>query len=310
MSQPFSQSSKFIWINGEITQYEKAKIHILSHSLQYGTGVFEGLRAYACTNGDTALFRVKEHYDRFLEGIHAMGYKTKHSVEEWIEVTKTLIKKNEFKECYVRPVAFIDDSVLGLRLPPNPEVQVAIAVWNWGKYLGDEAQKKGIRCHVSSFRRGDPSSSLPFAKITGGYVGSVLARRESSMNGFDEAILLDPEGFVAEGSGENIFVVRKGELLTPYTGHILPGITRDSVIKIADQLGMKVRETNITRNELYIADEVFFSGTAVEVTPIREIDHHVIGKGCPGPICSKISEAFFKIVRGESTQFKQWLTTV
>lgn len=305
-----TQSSRYIWINGEITPYADAKVPVLSHSLHYGTGVFEGMRAYQTKSGETALFRVKEHYERFAEGINAMGYKTTHSVEEWIQVTKTLIKKNEFSECYVRPIAYIDDSVLGLRLPKEPKVNCAIATWAWGKYLGDEGQKKGIRCQVSSFRRADVSSSLPFAKITGGYVTSVLARRESTLNGFDEAILLDPQGFVAEGSGENIFVVRNGEILTPRTGFILPGITRNSVMEIAKKLGFTVRETLISRNELYNADEIFFSGTAVEVTPIREIDHHKIGKECPGPIATKISDAFFKTVRGENPEFKQWLTIV
>lgn len=308
MSGKSNADSKFIWMNGTYVPYEEAKVSVLSHSLHYGCGIFEGLRAYAMPDGSAAVFRAEEHYQRFAESIRVMGYSTSYSVKQWLEVTDELIRKNGFSECYIRPLAYIDDSIRGLKLPPKPEVQCAIAVWKWGKYMGDEGQKKGIRCKVSTFRRADVSSSLSHAKLTGGYLTSVLARQEATLDGYDEAILLDPEGFVAEGSGENIFVVKNGKIVTPPTGFILPGITRASVMEIAKHLGLVIVEERITRNQLYLADEIFFTGTAVEVTPIREIDNRQIGTGKPGPITTKLLDFFFQVVRGESKEFKKWLS--
>jgi branched-chain amino acid aminotransferase len=195
-------------------------------------------------------------------------------------------------------------------MPDNPKVLTAIATWNWGKYMGSEGQRNGVRVMISSFRRPDVSSALTFAKLSGGYMTSVLARREASKSGFDECILLDPHGYVAEGSGENVFMAKNGILYTPPPGHILPGITRDSVIELAAHAGIEVREQQITRNQLYLADEIFFTGTAVEVTPIREVDHYKIGSGKPGPITQRLSDMFFKSVHGELPEFKKWLTQV
>lgn len=302
--------SKFIWMNGKFLPYDAAHVHVLSHSLHYGCAVFEGLRAYETSNGRAAVFRAEEHYQRFLDSAKVLGYAIPFSVSDCVRATTELIQKNEFKECYVRPIAYINDTVRGLKLPEKPEVLTAIAVWNWGKYMGDDGQRNGIRCKISTYRRADVASSLPYAKLAGGYLTSVLARRESTQGGYDEAILLDPNGFVAEGSGENIFVVKNGEIFTPPSGYILPGLTRASVIDLARLLGYKVTEKLITRNELYLADEVFFTGTAVEVTPIREIDHLKIGNGKPGPITLKLLDQFFKAARGSLPEFEKWLAYV
>lgn len=310
MSAASNADSKFIWMNGAVVPYDQAKIHVLAHSLHYGCGVFEGMRAYKTTSGGTAIFRPEEHFARFQEGIRVMGYATPYTIEQWVSATRELIKKNDFAECYVRPLAYIDDSIRGLKLPKNPQVQIAIAVWNWGKYMGDEGQKNGIRCKISTYRRAEVSSSMSLAKLTGGYLTSVLARQEATFDGYDEAILLDPEGFVAEGSGENLFIVKNGVIYTPPVGFILPGITRNSVMELARSLGYEVREERITRNQLYFADEVFFTGTAVEVTPIREIDKRSIGTGGPGKITLKLLETFFQCVRGEKPEYKKWLGTV
>jgi len=306
MAPKSNADSQFVWMDGKFVPYDNATTHVLSHSLHYGGAVFEGLRAYATPQG-TALFRPKEHFDRFLDSVRVMGYSIPYSTQDLIQISHELIAKNGFKACYVRPIAYINDSIRGLKLPKTPEVHTAIAVWPWGKYMGDEGHLKGVRVKTSTFRRADVSSSLPLAKISGAYVTSVLARREATLEGFDEAILLDPHGFVAEGSGENVFTVKNNEIITPSVGYLLPGITRDCVIQIAKELGFSLSQENITRNQLYVADEVFFTGTAVEVTPIREIDHHQIGTGSPGPVTQKIKETFFKCTLGQVEQFKSWI---
>ncbi len=301
--------SQFIWMNGKLQSYAAAQIHVLSHSLHYGGAAFEGMRAYA-TEAGPALFRAHEHFERFFNSLRVLGYRTRFSAEDLLAATTTVIQKNGFKECYVRPIGFIDDSVRGLRLPAEPTATVCIATWDWGKYMGDDGHKNGVRVAVSTLRRPDIATSLPWAKLSGNYLVSVLARMEATRNGFDEAILLDPQGYVAEGSGENIFVVKNGVIYTPPTHHILPGITRDSVIRIARDLGRTVREENIIRNQLYLADEVFFTGTAVEVTSIREIDHRPIGDARPGPVAREISDKFFQAVRGAAPEYRKWLTQI
>ncbi len=307
MAETHIADSQFLWMDGQFVPYADAKIHVLSHSLHYGSAVFEGLRAYATPKGP-AIFRPQEHFERFLDSIRVMGYSIPYSAQDLTRISHELIIRNGFKACYIRPVAYIDDSVRGLKLPKVPQVHTAIAVWSWGKYMGDEGHLRGVKVKTSTFRRADVSSSLPLAKISGAYVTSVLARREATLEGFDEAILLDPHGFVAEGSGENVFMVKKGEIITPAVGYLLPGITRDCVIEIAKHLGLSLRQENITRNQLYVADEVFFTGTAVEITPVKEIDHHLIGKESPGPITQKIKETFFKCTLGQQDNFKSWVS--
>lgn len=310
MAQSNNADSKVVWMDGKLVPYADANVHVLTHTLHYGSGAFEGMRAYKTSRNETAIFRCAEHYDRFIDSMRSLGYATPYNTEQFTQATLELIKANGFDECYVRPLAYIDDSFRGLKLPDNPTPRVAIAAWQWGKYMGDDGQRKGTRIMVSTFRRPDIASFMTWAKLSGNYLTSVLARSEATRHGFDEALLLDPQGFVAEGSGENIFIVKKGVILTPHTGYILPGITRDSVIQIARDAGYTVREENITRNQLYLADEVFFTGTAVEVTPIREIDHKKIGSGEPGPVTRQLFDLFFKAVRGDLAKYSNWLTLV
>ncbi len=301
--------AQMVWHEGKLVPYEKAAVPLLSHTLHYGTGAFEGIRAYRTATGP-AIFRAKEHLSRLVDSVKAFGGTLNHSVDELVEGVRQVVKANKFEECYIRPIAYLDDQTKGLKLPANPRFLVSIAAWNWGKYLGDDAQVKGIRVKTSSYRRGDIGSTLPAAKITGSYVNSVLARKEANDNGADEAILLDTQGYVAEGSGENIFLVKNGKLFTPNAQHILPGITRSSVFELAKHLNIQVAETGLTRNDLYLADELFFSGTAVEVTGIREIDGRLVGEGNPGPLTRKLAALFFKVTEGKEPQFAHWLTAV
>ena len=302
--------SKVIWMDGKLLPYHDARVHVLSHSLHYGGGVFEGIRAYQTKDGNTAIFRAREHFERFVDSMSVLGYASRYTVQQYIDASIQTIRENGFKECYVRPLAYIDDAFRGLKLPDAPEPRVAIASWPWGKYLGNTGAIQGISAITSTFRRADVASSLPLAKIAGAYVTSVLARREATQQGCDEALLLDPNGFVAEGSGENIFVIKHGRIVTPPAAFILPGITRDSVIQILRDLGHSVSEENITRNQVYLADEAFFTGTAVEVTPIKSLDHRRIGGGEPGPLTRKVSELFFQIVRAETPKYAEWRTLV
>lgn len=310
MNPSSTADSKFIWMDGKMVAYDQAHIHVLSHSFHYGGAVFEGIRAYNTAQKKTAIFRANEHFQRFNDSMRALGYVSSYTVNDYIKATCEVIKANELGECYVRPVAYIDDGTRGLKLAKEPKANVAIAAWKWGKYMGDEGESKGIKVGISSFRRPDISSSMTWAKCSGNYLISVQARREATNHGLDEAILLDPQGFIAEGSGENIFMVKNGQLITPTTGFILPGITRDAVITFAKEMGITVREEHITRNQLYLADEVFFTGTAVEVTGIREIDGHKIGEGQPGAITRKLTEMFFKVARAEAPKYSSWLTMV
>ncbi len=305
-----NQDSQFIWMDGKLTPYADAKISVLSHSLHYGTGAFEGMRAYATQDGKTALFRGPEHLKRLIDSVHSLGLEIEYSVPSLMDGVRETIRANQFKECYVRPIAYLDDSVRGLFLPGTPKVQVAIATWPWGKYMGDKGHTQGVAIIVSTYRRAEVASSLPHAKITGSYITSVLARKEAVQAGVDEALMLDSNGYVAEGSGENLFLIRGNQIFTPLPLAILPGITRHSVMQIARDLGYTLTETPITRNELYLADELFFTGTAVEVTPITSVDRRKIASGKPGPITQKIADTFFKTVRGEIAQYKNWLTTI
>lgn len=309
MSQD-SSAINHVWMDGKMLRYADAQVSILSHSLHYGTAAFEGIRAYATTDGRTAVFRAEEHFRRLHDSCKALDLVLEYSPATLIEASKQVIKENGFKECYLRPLAYVDDSFRGLKLPSHAKAHAALIAWPWGKYMGDEGASKGIRVAVSSYRRPDVATGLPWAKLSGGYLNSVLARRQASLNGLDESILLDTQGYIAEGSGENIFMVKNNVLLTPPQGAILPGITRDSVMQLARAQGITVREENITRNQIYLADEVFFTGTAVEVTPIREIDGHQIGAGKPGEITRALTDMFFKTVRGDVAQFRHWLTYI
>ncbi len=298
------KESKYIWFNGKFVPWNEAKIHVLTHSLHYGSGVFEGIRCYKTKYGP-AIFRLKDHIKRLYASARVYFMNIPYKMEELINACKELVKVNELEECYIRPIVFRGYGEMGLN-PLNAKVEVAIACWEWGPYLGKEGIEKGIKAKISSIRRIEPNILPPNVKCTGHYANSILAKVEAIISGFDEAIMLDHRGYVAEGPGENIFVVKDETIYTPPEhASILKGITRDTVITIAKELGYDVIETDITRDFLYLADEVFFTGTAAEITPIRQIDAYEYK--APGPITKKIQKKFYEIVRGEDEKYLDWL---
>jgi branched-chain amino acid aminotransferase len=298
-----------IWHNGELVAWEDAKVHVLTHGLHYGTGVFEGERAYETAQGP-AIFRHREHLERLFKSAELYYMPIPYTLEELRTATHELIAANELRECYIRPVVFRGYGQMGL-YPLDAPVEVAIAAWPWGAYLGEEGKQQGIRAKVSSWRRIPHDALIPHAKASGQYLNSVLAKIEASKAGYQEAILLDSHGFVCEGSGENIYIVREGEIVTPpQTASILDGISRRSIMRIAGDLGYNVRERDLARAELYLADEVFLSGTAAELVPVREIDDHTVGSGEPGPITREIQRVFDDALHGRDPRYLEWLDVV
>jgi branched-chain amino acid aminotransferase len=303
---PIEKAEK-IWMNGEFVRWEDAKVHVLTHGLHYGSGVFEGIRAYDTDLG-TAVFRFREHLARLERSAQLYYIDLPYSTERLREATHELIRMNKLRSCYIRPIVFRGYGEMGL-FPLNVSVDTVIAVWSWGLYLGDEAQKLGVRCKVSSWRRMSPDSFIPQAKACGQYLNSILAKVETAKAGYDEAILLDEHGNVCEGSGENIFLVRDGEISTPPpAASILDGITRRSVIQLAEDLGFRVVERDIARGELYQADELFLTGTATEIAPIREVDDHTVGP--PGEITTAIQARFLEAIQGKRPEYREWLDLV
>jgi branched-chain amino acid aminotransferase len=301
------KQADLIWMNGEFVAWEDAKVHVLTHGLHYGTGVFEGIRAYETETGP-AVFRHREHYERLHRSAELYAMKVPHSVDELMAATRELISRNGLDSCYIRPIAFRGYGEMGLYAQSAP-IEVVIATWPWGAYLGEEGKRKGIRAKVSSWRTLSPESTIPQAKAAGQYLNSILAKNESVASGYDEAIQLDHSGHVSEGSGENIFLVRDGRLLTPpFTSAILEGITRHCVIEIARDLGFTVTDREITRAELYLADEAFFTGTAAELVPVREIDDHPID--APGEITEVIQTKFEDALHGRAEEYREWLDPV
>jgi branched-chain amino acid aminotransferase len=300
------QKSKKIWLDGKLVNWDEAQVHVLTHALHYGMGVFEGIRCYKNEDGGSAVFRMKEHVDRLFDSAHIVLLEIPFSREEICAAIQKTLQANDLAEGYIRPIAFLGEGEMGLFARSNP-VRVAIAVWPWGAYLGEDGLKKGIRAKVSSFNRHHVNAAMSKAKVCGHYVNSVLAKWEAVKAGYDEAVLLDTEGYVAEASGENIFIVRNGILQTPPLTSVLPGITRDSVLTIARKLDIQVKESRFTRDEMYISDEMFFTGTAAEVTPVREVDDRKVGTGKPGPVTKQIQTYFFDILRGKNALFQHWL---
>lgn len=299
-----------IWMDGELVEHANATTHVLSHSLHYGLGVFEGIRSYAQPDGVGGVFRLKEHMDRLLESCHIATIPVSYTSEELVEATLTVMRKNGLSGGYIRPLVWMGPGSVKVGALDNP-VHTMIAAWTWGAYLGEDALEKGIRACVSSYTRMGIRQNYEKAKITGQYVNSVLAKREANMNGYDEAILLDDRGLVSEGTGENIFLVRKGEIWTPPRGSsILAGITRDTLITIAKDMGLTIREESFTRGDLYTAEELFFCGSAAEVSPIREVDGRKIGAGKRGPITEKLQSAYFDCVNGKTDAYTHWITRV
>jgi branched-chain amino acid aminotransferase len=297
-----------IWMDGSLVDWADAKVHVLTHSLHYGLAAFEGLRCYKGKSG-SAIFKLHEHVDRLFDSAHigmmTIPYEKKQVAEAIVET----VRSNKLEACYIRPLIYIGYGAMGVYPGDNP-IKLAIAAWKWGSYLGDDALANGMRACVSSFTRHHVNVSMTRGKISGYYVNSILAKREAKGNGYDEAILLDPEGYVSEGTGENIFIVRKGRLKTTPLTSILEGITRNAVIELAREQGLVVLEERFTRDEMYIADEVFVTGTAAELTPVREIDKRAIGTGKPGPVTAALQKRFFSIVRGEDPSHDSWLTRV
>lgn len=298
-----------IWLDGRLVPWDQAQIHILTHTLHYGLGVFEGIRCYRTEDGRSAVFRLNEHLQRLCESAHINLMKLPFSQEQIAEAVLETLRANRLAEGYVRPIAFLGEGAMGLNPADNP-VRLAVAAWPWGAYLGEEGLRDGIRARVSSFNRHHVNAKMTKGKTCGDYVNSILAKREALLDGYDEAIMLDTAGFVAEASGENLFCVKQGVLRTPPLQSVLEGVTRASLIEIARGRGMRVEEGAITRDELYVADEVFLTGTAAEVTPIREIDRRQIGSGARGPVTRSLQEAFFDIALGRNRKFEHWLCYV
>ena len=298
----------FIWYDGKLVPWRDATTHVLTHSLHYGLAVFEGVRAYKTAAG-TGIFRLKEHTDRLFNSAKVFMMEIPYSREQLAEAQREVVRANKLESCYLRPLAFYGSEKMGVS-PKGASVHVAIAAWPWGAYLGEEGLLKGIRVKTSSFQRHHINVSMVRSKTSGHYVNSILANLEATRDGYDEALLLDTQGFVAEGAGENLFIVRNGQLVEPQMVSGLTGITRATVIELARDLGLAVESKPMTRDDVYLADEAFFTGTAAEITPIRELDGRTIGAGRRGPVTERIQSLFFDVVNGRAEKYRHWLTLV
>lgn len=306
MTPSFSDRDGIIWKNGELVPWRDANVHFLTHTLHYGLGVFEGVRAYKTDDG-SAIFRLEDHTERFFRSAKILNMKIEFSRDELNEAQRTVVRENGLESAYIRPLLFYGSEGMGIRAE-HLKTHVFIAAWEWGAYLGTEGLDKGISVKTSSFSRLHVNVSMCRAKACGHYINSILALHEALAYGADEALLLDTEGYVMEGTGENIFIVRNGQVITPDLTSALEGITRDTVIALINELGMPLVERRITRDEVYIADEAFFTGTAAEVTPIRELDGRVIGNGGRGPVTEQLQSKYFDVVKGRSERHRHWLS--
>jgi len=300
------QTTEFIWFDGKLVPWDQAQVHVMTHSLHYGCAVFEGIRAYKTADGGSAVFRLKEHVARLFNSAKIMEMEIPFSEEDVCNGILETLKVNKLDEGYIRPLSFIGAGAMGVHPSTNP-IQTIIAVWPWGAYLGAEALEQGIRVKTSTFTRLHVNVMMTKAKTSGNYANSILAKREAVADGYDEALMLDTEGYVSEATGENIFLVRNGVIKTPPLTSVLDGLTRNSLITLARGLGYEVVEQRFTRDELYSADEAFFCGTAAEVTPIREVDRRVIGAGHAGEVTKHLQKEYFKLVRGENPEYAHWL---
>jgi branched-chain amino acid aminotransferase len=298
-----------IWMDGKLVEWRDAKIHVLTHTLHYGCGAFEGVRAYDAVGG-TAIYRLREHTERLFNSAKILRMKIPFTVDQVMDAQREVVRANNLKSCYLRPLTWIGSEKLGVS-PKGNTIHLMVAAWPWGAYLGEEGLKRGIRVKTSSFTRHHVNITMTQAKAVSNYTNSILANMEATEDGYDEALLLDPSGFVSEGAGENVFIVKGGVVYTPdLSAGALSGITRSTMFAICEDLGLKLIEKRLTRDEIYIADEAFFTGTAAEVTPIRELDRIELGKGSRGPITEKIQAAFFDIVGGRNPKYAAWLTKV
>ena len=305
----FADRDGFIWFDGQLVPWREAQVHVLTHTLHYGMGVFEGVRAYHTDSRGTAIFRLEDHTNRLFNSAKIVGMNMPFDRETLNRAQREVVRANQLREAYIRPLAFLGSEGMGLRAD-GLRTHIAIAAWEWPSYMSPEALEQGIRIRTSSITRHHVNITMCKAKATGNYTNSMMALREALQDGYDEALLLDPEGYVAEGSGENIFVINRGVLYTPELTSCLDGITRDTVIQLAHECGYEVREKRITRDEIYIADEAFFTGTAAEVLPIRELDNRVIGAGARGPITARLQQLYFDAVRGRLAAHPEWLAPV
>jgi len=297
-----------IWLDGKMVPWREAKVHVLTHTLHYGMGVFEGVRAYK-TNTGTAIFRLEDHTKRLFQSAQILGIKIPFDKQTLNDIQRAVVRENALGTAYIRPMCFYGAEGMGLRAD-NLKVHCMVAAWEWGAYLGQENMERGIRIKTSSFTRHHVNVTMCKAKANGNYMNSMLALQEALTDGYDEALLLDPEGYVAEGSGENVFIVRDGLLCTPDLTSALDGVTRRTIFTLAEEIGVPVKEKRISRDEVYIADEAFFTGTAAEVTPIRELDNRVIGAGTRGPITERLQKLYFDTVHGRRSEYLEWLTPV
>jgi len=297
-----------IWLDGSLVPWDQATDHLLAHTMHYGVGAFEGIRAYQRADGRTAIFRLREHIERLLDSCVICTIDCPYTRDQLMAACTEVVRGNRIPACYLRPLVYLGYGALGLGSMESP-VRTMVACYEWGAYLGDDGLKRGIRCMISGFTRANSNAVMNKGKICGQYVPSVLAKRMANRSGFEEALMLDPQGYVAEGTGENIFVVKHGVVRTPPTSSaILAGITRDTTIELLREHSVEVREEPISRDELYIAEEVFLTGTAAEITPVREIDHRRIGRGEAGPVTRRLQEAFFSIVKGSDSRHDHWLS--
>ena len=305
------EKADWIWRDGEMVAWDDAQVHVLTHSLHYGLAVFEGIRCYGQVDGSAGIFRLGEHIDRLFESAHIGLMDVPFSRDEVVNACRSIVKENGFKDgCYLRPLIYIGTGAMGIAALDNP-VHVTVAGWRWGAYLGEEGVRNGIRTMISSYRRGRPDTFMAKGKICGQYVTSILAKREALKMGFDEAIMLDTAGVAAEGTGENLFMVKNGVVRTPSLGSsILGGITRETAMELLASKGIVVREDSFTRDELYTADEVFMTGTAAEVTPVREVDNRRIGTGKPGPVTETLKELYAKVVRGDVADYSKYIDRI
>lgn len=301
-----SLMSQYVWMDGQFVPFNEAQVPIMTHTLHYGYGAFEGIRAYERSDGGSHIFRISEHIERLLESAHILGLEVPYSQDELITACVQTLQKNDFKSGYLRPLVYLGSETMGLGALNNT-VHVAVVSWQWGAYLGDDGLKNGIRAKISSFNRSHVNVNMVKGKICGQYVNSVISKREALKAGYQEAIMLDTQGYVSECTGENLFMVKKGVIHTaPYGSSILGGITRDTLIQIARASGYEVRERLFTRDELYTADEIFLCGTAAEVTPVIEVDDRKVGTGQPGNFCRQIAEKFFAVVKGGDQDYPEW----
>ncbi|MFO0614441.1 MAG: branched-chain amino acid transaminase [Polyangiaceae bacterium] len=307
--RPVEKLSK-IWLEGQLVEWDDARVHVLTHTLHYGLGAFEGIRAYQRRGGETAIFRLRDHLERLMDSCRLVQIAPRFSVDELERACVDVVRANGMTDAYLRPLVWVGDGAMGIYAPDNP-IRASVIAWRWGAYLGADALERGIRVRISSWARHHLSVSLAKGKIIGQYTNSILAKRDAKAGGFDEALLLDVNGHVSEGSGENLFIVKKGRLITPpLSASILAGITRDTILNLAEEEGIPVAEEMITRDQIYLADEAFFTGTAAEVTPIREVDFRPIGAGARGPITERLQARYFDHVRGVEDAHPEWRTLV